>query len=139
MKDHAAILIHNDKNEFLFVKRSKFKKTLPNIWAFPSGTKEIEESIPETAVRESYEELGVNVEAERTLAIKELTELQSTLHFVVCKIISGEPFIKDANEIQEIEWLTFSQFFKKYSDSEIGHGLIFLRQNPQIWKEYSGD
>ena len=136
MKDHAAILIHKDKL-FLFIKRSKFKKTLPNIWAFPSGTKESEESIYETAVRESFEELGVKVEAENTIATRELPELNSKLHFITCKIISGEPFIKDANEIQEIEWLTFNQFFKKYSDSEIGHGLIFLRQNPDLWKNYS--
>jgi 8-oxo-dGTP diphosphatase len=135
MKDHAAILLHKN-NKFLFVKRSKTKKFLPNIWAFPSGTKESEESIYDTAVRESFEELGVKVEAENTIATKELPELQSRLHFVTCKIISGEPFIKDANEIQEIEWLTFNQFFSKYSDSEIGHGLIFLRQNPELWKYF---
>ena len=76
MKDHAAILIHKDKL-FLFVKRSKTKKTLPNIWAFPSGTKEPEESIYETAVRESFEELGVKVEAENTIATRELPELQT--------------------------------------------------------------
>lgn len=138
MKDHAAILIHKDK-QFLFIKRSKFKKTLPNIWAFPSGTKEEKETIYETAVRESFEELGITVEAENTLTTKELPELNTRLHFITCKIIAGEPIIKDPNEIQEIEWLTFNQFFEKYSDSEIGHGLIFLRQNTDVWEEFSVD
>jgi|SRR3989344_6564102 len=137
MKDHAALLIRDSNNKFIFVRRSKNKKTLPNIWAFPSGTKELGETIYETAVREAYEELDINIKAEQILTTKELPELGSKLHFIICTIISGNPVIKDHNEIEEIEWLTFSEFFNKYDDTKIGHGLIFLRQNPQIWKEFS--
>ena len=137
MEDHAAILVRGENNKFLFVRRSKHKKTLPNIWAFPSGTKEVGEEINETVVREAYEELGVQVNAEHTLIIKELPELGVKLHFIVCTISSGKPVIKASDEIEEIKWLTFSQFFENYSDTEIGHGLIFLRKNPQIWKDYS--
>jgi 8-oxo-dGTP diphosphatase len=135
MKDHVAILIR-DSDKFLFIKRSERKKALPNIWAFPSGTKEDGESLDETAVREAYEELGVKVKVENILAAKELPELETTLHFVICSVLSGRPFIKELNEISRIEWLTLPQFFSKYNDSEIGHGLIFLRQNPQIWENY---
>jgi 8-oxo-dGTP pyrophosphatase MutT (NUDIX family) len=135
MKDHVAILVR-DNNKFLFIKRSEHKKTLPNIWAFPSGTKEDNEEVCETAEREAYEELGIKVKVENTLAIRELPELVTRLHFIICSILSGTPFIKELNEISEIEWLTLSQFFDKYDDSRIGHGLIFLRQNPQIWGNY---
>lgn len=107
MKEHAALLIKDKENKLLFVKRSKNKKTLPNIWAFPSGTKEEGETIKETAVREAYEELGVKVKPGNILATKELPEFGSKLHFLICTIESGEPFIKDHNEIDEIEWLTF--------------------------------
>ena len=137
MEEHAAILIKDEDNKFLFIKRSKHKKSLPNIWSFPSGTKEVEEDINETAVREAYEELGVQVKTEHTLLTKELPELGVKLLFIVCTITSGEPVIKAVDEIEEIKWLTFSQFFENYSDTEIGHGLIFLRKNPPIWREYS--
>ena len=58
LQEHAAIIIANEKKEILFVKRSLKKKTLPGIWAFPSGTKESNEKIEETAIREAMEELG---------------------------------------------------------------------------------
>ena len=59
------------------------------------------------------------------------------LHFIVCTLITGTPFIKDQNEIDEMEWLTLPQFFEKYDDTKIGHGLIYLRQHPEVWEEYA--
>ncbi|MFA4887189.1 MAG: NUDIX domain-containing protein [Candidatus Nanoarchaeia archaeon] len=136
MKDHVAILI-KDQKKFLFIKRSKHKKTLPNIWAFPSGTKEENETIEETAKREAFEELDVLITSKKFLTVKELPEFRVRLHFLICEINSGIPRIKEMNEIDELEWLTFSEFFNKYADNEIGHGLIFLRKNPAIWKEFA--
>lgn len=135
MKDHAVIIVR-ENNKALFIKRAGCKKTLPNIWAFPSGTKEDKESIYETAEREATEELGIQVKAENILTIKELPEFNVRLHFIICNILSGKPVIKASNEIGKIEWFSFKDFFKKYSDSQLGHGLIFLRKNPQIWKNY---
>lgn len=135
MQNHAAIIIKKN-NKVLFIRRAECKKTLPNIWAFPSGTKEAKETIYETVKREAVEELGVQVKIENILTTKELPEFNVKLHFIVCSIISGKPVIKNPDEIGEIKWLTFEDFFKKYSDNQIGHGLIFLRKNPQIWKNY---
>ncbi len=136
MKDHVALLLL-DQNKFLFVKRSKSKKTLPGIWAFPSGTVEDGEEIYETAKREAKEELGVEIEVKNLLAVKELADFNVCLHFLVCVVLKGIPNIKALDEFEELSWLSFQQFFEKYSDSEIGHGLIFLRQHPEIWKDYS--
>ena len=136
MRDHVAMLI-KDQNKFLFIKRSKRKKTLPNIWAFPSGTKEEDESIEETAKREAFEELDILINPEKVLTIKELPEFGVRLHFLISEISSGIPKIKEVNEIDELEWLSFNEFFNKYTDEEIGHGLIFLRKNPEVWKEFA--
>jgi len=136
MKDHAVLLLKDEKNRFLFVRRSLTKKTLPGIWAFPSGTQEEGESLDQTIVREAFEELGVQVFPDCTIATKELSEFGVRLHFMVCTLKDGIPFIKDTNEIDEIEWLTLPQFFQKYDDTKIGHGLIFLRQHPEVWEKY---
>ncbi|MBS3167516.1 NUDIX hydrolase [Candidatus Woesearchaeota archaeon] len=136
MKDHAALLIRDD-NKFLFVRRSMNKKTLPGIWAFPSGTREEFEDVFETCVREALEELGVKIKVEKIIGVKELNEFKVRLHFIVCNILEGNVCINDPNEFDKLEWLSFNEFFDKYSDSEIGHGLVFLRQNPELWKEYS--
>ena len=134
MKNHAVIILRNEEL-FLFVQRSATKKSLPNIWAFPSGTVEEGESASETIVREAKEELSVDVNIEKDLAKVELPELGACLHFFVCINKSNQELICDPNEIQQTQWMTFAEFFKKFNDDQIGHGLRYLRNHPEIWKK----
>ena len=133
MKEHAAIIIRNKKNEISFIKRSLKKKTLPGAWSFPSGTLENNEDFHKTAIREAKEELGIDINIEKLLAEKDLPEFSVCLYFVLCNIKNGEPSIIQPEEIDKIEWMSFPDFFKRFSDEEIGHGLIWLRKNPEIW------
>jgi len=133
MKEHAAlIIIENNENKVLFVKRSMQKKTLPGAWAFPSGKLEEGESVYETSIREANEELGVEIEPKKILATHELPEFSSRLFFVLCSIKNGEVSIKEPEEIDRLEWIKLSDFFNRFSDNEIGHGLIWLRKNQKI-------
>jgi 8-oxo-dGTP pyrophosphatase MutT (NUDIX family) len=129
MSDHAAIIVRKG-NDILFVKRSMKKRNLPGAWAFPSGTKPEHETLFETAQREAMEELGVEVRPDSILCTQELPEFNDTLHFVLCSIVSGEPRINEPNEIDELLWMPFNSFLKKYDDSQIGHGLAYLRTQP---------
>jgi 8-oxo-dGTP diphosphatase len=133
MKDHAVLVLKNE-NKILFVKRSLKKKSLPGLWSFPSGTVEQGEEIYQTIIREAKEELDVEVQPQSIFAKKELTEFSVQLHFVLCKILNGKAIINEPDEIDKIEWMTFQDFFNKFSDTEIGHGLVWLRKNPQIWE-----
>jgi 8-oxo-dGTP pyrophosphatase MutT (NUDIX family) len=135
VEDHAALVVKKN-NRILFIRRSETKKTLPNTWAFPSGTKKPDEKITDTAKREAEEELGIKVGVEKVLATRKLPEFKVRLHFVVCNIKSGKPAIKDPREINLIQWMTFEEFFEKYNDDQIGHGLIYLRRNPDAWDPY---
>lgn len=137
MKEHAVIVIKNEDNDILFVKRSMNKSTLPGAWSFPSGTVEANEPAHETIVREAREEFGVEVEVEENIATLDLPEFSVRLIFVLCKIKSGEPSICAPDEIDEIEWMKFKDFFDKFDDNNIGHGLVWLRKNPHIWEKYS--
>jgi len=155
MEEHAVIVIKNENqknllkskflgskkspisldfsdNEFLFIKRSISKKTLPGAWSFPSGTIKSGEKIFDTIKREAMEELNINVLPIRIFAEKELLEFNVKLIFVLCKIVNGNLEIRDFDEIEQYQWMKISDFFNKYSDDEIGHGLIYLRKNPQI-------
>lgn len=135
MKAHSAIIIKNKDNQILFIKRSMAKKTLPGAWSFPSGTLEEDENVEEATIRESSEELGVEVEIDKILAEKELSEFNVKLVFVLCSIKEGEPSIMEPDEIAEIKWMKFNEFFERFRDDEIGHGLIWLRKNPEIWSD----
>ncbi len=133
MKDHAVLVLKN-QDKILFVKRSLKKKGLPGLWSFPSGTVEEGEAIYDTILREAKEELAVEVQPQSIFAKRALPELSVQLHFVLCNIIKGNVIINEPDEIDRLEWMTFSDFFKRFSDAEIGHGLIWLRKNPQIWE-----
>ncbi len=138
MKEHAAIVIRNERGEILFCQRSRLKKILPLAWAFPSGTKEKNEDIFDTTKREAFEELGVKVIPKEIMCTKELTEFGDKLYFVVCEIESGEVYIKEPKEIEALLWLTFEDFFNKFNTNQIGHGLIYLRDNPNLWEGPGG-
>ena len=139
MTDHAAIIIRNKDNEILFIQRSMKKSTLPGAWSFPSGTVEENEHVHTTAVRESKEELDIEVESECTLSTMDLPEFSVRLHFVLCNIKTEEnnpeynlPSITEPDEIDQIEWMNFQDFFNKFPDDKIGHGLVWLRQNQNV-------
>ncbi len=134
MQNHAAIVIKNKNNEILFIRRALSKKSLPGAWSFPSGTVENNEDINSTTIREVKEELGVDVVIKKIFAVHDLPEFSVRLNFVLCEINSGELSIIDKNEIDKFEWIKFPDFFDRFSDDEIGHGLIWLRKNPKIWQ-----
>ena len=135
MKEHAVIVLRDSGGRILFVRRSVKKKVLPGIWAFPSGTIEEGEEIFENVRRGGMEELGLEVLPERIFGEVELGEFSVKLYFVLCSFADGEPRIAEPDEIDEMEWLSFDDFFERFSDDEIGHGLIWLRKNPDLWKK----
>lgn len=137
MKTHAAIIILNDHGKALFIKRSENKKTLPGAWSFPSGTLEKGESATDAAIREAKEELDVTVNPLRSLATCKLGEFGVILDFITCKITYGQPTIMEKDEISDLRWMSFRDFFDKFSDKEIGHGLIWLRKNKKVWQTLS--
>lgn len=134
MEDHVVYVIKKD-GKFLFVQRSMQKKTLPGAWAFASGTVEKGESIEAAAKREAMEEVGVTVKPIKTFAVRDLPDNGVTLHFVLCELISGQPKPVEKHEIGDVAWHTFEEFFAKYSDDQIGHGLRWLRTQPQVWRD----
>ncbi len=137
MKEHVALIITNDNNETLFIQRSFKKNTLAGAWSFPSGTVEEGEEINATAIREALEELDIEIHPKETIAIKELPEFSVKLLFILCTIKNKEPRINEPDEIEKIEFLKFKDFFDKFTDDNIGHGLIWLRKNPKIWEKHN--
>ncbi|MEU8241791.1 NUDIX domain-containing protein [Actinoplanes missouriensis] len=53
----ANVVVVNDEGEILLIRRSDNDK-----WALPGGGMDLGESLPDTAVRETAEETGVDVE-----------------------------------------------------------------------------
>ncbi|TQR21633.1 NUDIX hydrolase [Psychrobacillus vulpis] len=77
----ATVIIENGR--IALIKRTKPYRTY---FVFPGGGIESGETPEEAAIRETYEELGVNVQIQRLL--KKL-ELNGTQYFFLANIVSG--------------------------------------------------
>jgi len=91
--DVVGAIIENDKNEILCALRSN-TMTLPNMWEFPGGKIEENETIQDTIQREIQEELDCLIKADDK--IFDITKYEydkfivnlTTIH---CQIIDGIP------------------------------------------------
>ena len=82
----------------------------PTLWALPKGTPDSGETVEETAVRETREETGLQVEIERQLSsiryffVRGSTRFHKTVHFFLMRAVGGSPDEHD-HEFDEVRWL----------------------------------
>lgn len=81
----------------------------PVLWALPKGTPDSGETIEETALRETREETGIEVEIEgrlraiRYFFVRGTTRFHKTVHFFLMRPVGGSPDLHDA-EFDEVRW-----------------------------------
>lgn len=85
----CAIFINN---KILLVKEN-----LDNKWSLPGGWAEVNLSIKENAIKESFEEAGINVKPKKLIALLDKSKHSTTLNpygiykaFVLCEFINGD-------------------------------------------------
>ncbi len=81
----------------------------PVLWALPKGTPDSGETIEETALRETREETGIEVEIEAPLSairyffVRGTTRFHKTVHFFLMRPIGGAIELHD-EEFDEVRW-----------------------------------
>jgi 8-oxo-dGTP pyrophosphatase MutT (NUDIX family) len=86
----------------------------PRLWALPKGTPDSGETIEETALRETREETGIEVEIERPLQsiryffVRGTTRFHKTVHFFLMRPIGGAIDDHDA-EFDEVAWVDLEE------------------------------
>lgn len=82
----------------------------PRLWALPKGTPDSGETTEETALRETREETGLEVEIEAPLPsiryyfVRGTTRFHKTVHFFLMRPIGGALDQHDG-EFDEVRWL----------------------------------
>lgn len=73
------------------------KENLDNKWSLPGGWAEVNLSIKENAIKESFEEAGINVKPKKLIALLDKNKHSTTLNpygiykaFVLCEFINGD-------------------------------------------------
>ena len=86
----------------------------PPLWALPKGTPDSGETIEETAIRETREESGLQVEIERPLSsiryffVRGSTRFHKTVHFFLMRAVGGSTDEHDA-EFDEVRWMDLAE------------------------------
>jgi len=92
------------ETEFLLVHRRS-----PVLWALPKGTPDSGETIEETALRETREETGIEVEIQARLSsiryffVRGTTRFHKTVHFFLMRPIGGAIELHDG-EFDDVRW-----------------------------------
>lgn len=110
----ACIL--NDAGEVLLAQRGPLAKNERGTWEIPGGGVEFGETLEVALKREMLEELGVEIEVISLLQVYDHILPEEKQHWVsptfVCRIISGEPVIKEPGKCSGLGWFSLAAALK---------------------------
>ena len=116
------IWIINSNNEILVQKRAKCKKNFPGLWDMPSAGHVVAgETSIEGAIRETYEELGIETKKEDYVFVKEYIYDQ---FFEIAQIyllrldLKVSDFKIQSEEVEQVKWVTLNDFEKLFYSKE---------------------
>jgi 8-oxo-dGTP diphosphatase len=96
----ASIVIHGGR--VLLARRRVPEGAL--VWTFPAGKVEPRETVEQAAVRETLEEVGLEVSAVKTLGDRIHPATGRRMIYVVCEVLSGQAHVADPDELADIAW-----------------------------------
>ncbi|MFF0227608.1 NUDIX hydrolase [Streptomyces sp. NPDC004629] len=101
----AAIVVQD--GAVLMVRRRVSEGQLS--WQFPAGEIEPGESPEQAAVRETLEEVGMNVTVLKLLGERVHPTTGRSMSYVACAVESGTPYVADDEELAELAWVQHAQ------------------------------
>ena len=121
----VAAIIENEKKEILCALRSP-EMSLPNLWEFPGGKVENNESLFDAIEREIHEELSCKIKAleifdENT---HEYDKVIVNLIGIKCKLVDGTPIAREHSKIIYLNRENLSSLVWAPADVPIVQNLI---------------
>ena len=97
----TAIIVADGR--VLMIRRREREGRL--LWAFPGGGIEAGESPEQAAVRETAEEVGLEVKAVGVLGDRVHPQTGRHMTYVACEVIAGDAIVGDEEEIAAVAWI----------------------------------
>ena len=109
----AGALLLNDQNEVLLSQRGPLAKNERGKWEIPGGQIEFGETMEEGLKREVKEELGIEIEIVKMMEVYDHILPDEHQHWVsptfICRIVKGEPTIREPGKSDRIGWFSLSE------------------------------
>ena len=124
------ILIINSKKQILAQKRAKTKGLYPGKWDTPAaGHIQSGESVLQACVRETHEELGLDVKSEDFVFLREwkMEDLWEFAQIFLLKTDAKEnEMTLQIEEVEEVKWFSYDDFVKLiYSNDFCPHDIKY--------------
>lgn len=108
----VGVAIFNDSGEVLLMKRGEKSKNEVGKWILIGGTVDFGETLREAAIRETREELAIEIEIDEQLPAHDYLLPQENQHWVTnvftAHIVSGVPIIQETEKCSELGWFSLS-------------------------------
>ncbi len=97
---------HHDQVQVLIIHRPRYDD-----WSWPKGKQDPGETLPETAIREIREEVGLNVTLGAPLAVTayEVKGKPKEVYYWAAEAPAGQKAVADEGEVDELRWVTPKQ------------------------------
>jgi mutator protein MutT len=109
----VGAVIVDDQGRLFLSQRGPKAKNERGLWEFPGGSVEFGETLAEALKREMREEYGIEVETGELLDVVDHILREEGQHWVsptfVCRIVSGEAEIQEAEKCSEIGWFSLDE------------------------------
>ncbi len=106
----ADVWMINSENKILIQKRAKQKRMEPNVWAMTGGSVIVGEESINTIVRETKEELGIDINADD---LKLITKFKTGNVWIDTYILKANydtsKMVLQEDEVSDVKWATMQE------------------------------
>jgi mutator protein MutT len=106
-------IIVDDEGRLFLARRGPQAANERGLWEFPGGSVEFGERCVDALRREIQEEYGVEIEVGSLLDVTDHLLPEEGQHWLspsyVCRIVSGDPTIREPDRCSEIGWFTLDE------------------------------
>ena len=115
------ILVFNNKQQVFLQKRALTKDVNAGLWdTSAAGHVDADESYRASAIRETQEELGINIETSLTFLFKLPAQEKTSMEFIeVYRCLHNDDFILEENEIDDGQWFDISNISQRVLNNDL--------------------
>ncbi|MEL7432542.1 MAG: NUDIX domain-containing protein [Chloroflexota bacterium] len=125
----STVVLDETRQRILLQKREDFR-----LWALPGGHVDAGETPEEAAIREAYEETGLQVSITRKVAVFERPQVNETVHVYECRVAGGK-IVKRGTETVDVDWFPVDALPSPRSEAIHQHLSAALADHPETIHE----